>query len=435
MGSTIRVRLKDDPKATRRALVATVQQDDETIATTTVCLLMQDDAPRPLLAVASTKSSMANGSNISSSRPFLVTPVMKTTDQETESTVAVADLLELLPFETEQDSSAATNSSDKDDDLKNLHQQIRAYKERGDQLLRLGDASAAATYYETALGLSSTVQIASSIVLKVAGHAKIAEVDCIDGNYTDPSTGSRTLDVSMNETGQERTIQESQVLLSILNPDPERLQERILLNLARCLLQLAENTTFLHQGWPLYLRGAILACTLALSVTLLLDDTQGSISSCQTSALLLRSQAQASLSKFPHAKADLKQLLSLDPQHKQGLKRLHDLERQQVQHKKTEKKLVKQVCQWVQTAATNETVSNNNSSSGSGSSSSSSPAATTAATATTDHKVVAETIPKLPPLPSTTTATNSPAPHFSSWFWINLILVVAFLYQKTVLSL
>ena len=132
-------------------------------------------------------------------------------------------------------------------------------------------------------------------------------------------------------------------------------------------------------------------------------------------------------------------LLSLDPEHKQGLKRLHDLERQQVQHKKTEKKLVKRVCQCVQTAATNETVSNNNSSSGSGVSSGSSPAATTAATtaatAATDHKVVAETIPKLPPLPSTTTATNSPAPHFSSWFWINLILVVAFLYQKTVLSL
>jgi hypothetical protein len=131
------------------------------------------------------------------------------------------------------------------------------------------------------------------------------------------------------------------------------------------MLQLADITTLQLQRKPLYLRGAVLACTLAISVTGFHNADADYVSPTHKSALLLRSQAQAKLSKYPHAKADLKQLLVLDPQHREGQKRLRDLEKQQIQKKKTEKRLVKDVCQWVGTqTAANDTVSDPSDSSG-----------------------------------------------------------------------
>ena len=170
------------------------------------------------------------------------------------------------------------------------------------------------------------------------------------------------------ETGEEKTILQPEDLIAIVGPDNGRLQERILLNLARCMLQLAEVPTLLVQRRPLYLRGAVLACTLAISVTCFhnnADDDADSdaVSPTHKSALLLRSQAQAKLSKYPHAKADLKQLLVLDPQHREGKKRLHNLEKQQMQKQKTDKRLAKDFCQWVGTA-TEDTVSHPSDSSG-----------------------------------------------------------------------
>jgi tetratricopeptide (TPR) repeat protein len=377
VGSVVRARLIDHPKATRRALVATVQDER------TACVLWEDEAPRV----------RRGADNKPLHRSFLVTPVLKDTADEVESNVAVEDLLELLPFETDSVDEANSANVDKD-----LHQKMQDWKEHGDQLLRLGDATAAAEYYEAALGISRNLQIGSSIILKVGGHTKIAEVDCIEAD-------DNTMDVAI-ETGEEKTIPQSEALIVIIEPDGDRLQERILLNLARCMLQLAEITTLQLQRRPLYLRGAVLACTLAISVTCFhntdADADADYVSPTHKSALLLRSQAQAKLSKYPHAKADLKQLLVLDPQHREGQKRLRDLEKQQIQKHKTDKRLVKEICQWVQTSA-NDTVSHPSDSSGD---------ATIAPTATV------------------TTETNPSITSFS-WFWVGLILLVALIIQKS----
>jgi tetratricopeptide (TPR) repeat protein len=381
VGSIVRARLIDHPKATRRALVATVQDER------TVCVLYEDEAPR----------IRRGANNKPLHRSFLVTPVLKDTADEVESDISVDELIELLPFEKDP-----VQEADSANDDTNLHQKMQEWKEHGDQLLRLGDATAAAEYYEAALGISRNVQIGSSIILKVGGHTKIAEVDCIDAD-------DNTMDVAI-ETGEEKTIPQSEALIAILEPDNDRLQERILLNLARCMLQLAEVTTLQQRRRP-YVRGAVLAISVAISVTCFhnadadADAEAASLSPTHKSALLLRSQAQVKLSKFKHAKADLKQLLVLDPEHREGQKRLRDLEKQQIQKQKTDKRLAKDICQWVGTA-TEDTVSDPMDSSG-------------------DKTIAA------PSLPSTATETNhSSITSYSSWFWVGLILLAALSIQK-----
>jgi tetratricopeptide (TPR) repeat protein len=388
VGSVVRARLIDHPKATQRALVATVQDEK------TVCILWEDEAPR--VRQGADKKPLH--------RSFLVTPALKDTADEVESNVAVEEILELLSFET----NSVEEADSANDDL-SLHQKMQEWKEHGDQLLRLGDATAAAEFYEAALGISKKVQIGSSVILKVGGHTKIAEVDCTDAD-------DNTMDVEI-ETGEEKTIAQSDALIVIMEPDNDRLQERILLNLARCMLQLADITTLQLQRKPLYLRGAVLACTLAISVTGFHNTDADSVSPTHKSALLLRSQAQAKLSKYPHAKADLKKLLALDPQHREGQKRLRDLEKQQIQNKKTEKRLVKDVCQWVGTqTAANETAAND-----------------TVSHSTDDATITAPSLPSTGAV--TTTETNLSITSFSSWFWVGLILMAALIIQKSLPSL
>jgi tetratricopeptide (TPR) repeat protein len=383
VGSVVRAKLIDHPKATRRALVATVQDE----RTRTICVLWEDEAPR----------IRRGADNKPLHRSFLVTPVLKDAADEVESDIAVEEIMQLLPFETDY-----VEETDSANDDKDLRQKMQTWKEHGDQLLRLGDTTAAAEYYEAALGISRNVQIGSSIILKVGGHTKIAEVDCMDADE---------MDVEI-ETGEEKTIPQSEALIAILEPDSDRLQERILLNLARCMLQLAEVTTLLLQRRPLYLRGAVLACTLAISVTCFHNNADADadadfVSPTHKSALLLRSQAQAKLSKYPHAKADLKQLLVLDPQHREGLKRLHNLEKQQIQKQKRDKRLAKDICQWVGTA-TEDTVSH-------------------PLDSNSDETIAA---PSLTSTTTVTTETNQSITSFSSWFWVFLILLVALIIQK-----
>ena len=73
-------------------------------------------------------------------------------------------------------------------------------------------------------------------------------------------------------------------------------------------------------------------------------------------ALVLRSKAQTCVSKYAHAKADLKRLLSMEPEHAEGKRLMNQLERTVQQNKKSEKKLVKELCKWVD-VATSQSVS------------------------------------------------------------------------------
>jgi hypothetical protein len=334
-----------------RALVATVQDDAGT-----ACLLWEPMSPQP--------PNVSPRGLKQTSRKFLVTPIIteNTSDQDetTETTVPLQTVMELLPFEVQQQQIYEEDNS--------TTASIVVWKDHGDQLLRLGDASAAVFYYEMALIKSSILQIGSTIILQVQGFPKLAEVDCIEQGFG--SSSAATLDIEIVETGTEMTISASQVLLCIWQDDQDHLQERILLNLARCLSQLAEMDAPTHRSR--YVKAVVLSCTLAFTVAMYhwnnsKDDTTSTGSSNSgekhlpphgQTALQLRARAYGNLSKWSHAMADAKRLISCQECGEEnggnsvGRKLLVDLQRQQTQQVKTDKKLAKAVCQWVETATT-----------------------------------------------------------------------------------
>ena len=211
-------------------------------------------------------------------------------------------------------------------------------------MLRLGDASAAASYYEVALSKSSIISLGSTVVVQIQGFPKIAEVDCTEDD---------SVDVTIVESGDEATLKKSEVLLGVLEQDPEKYQERILLNLARCMLQLSELDTV---NRPKYLKSAVLASSLVITIASFHEESnsQSLLANSQT-ALLLRGRALGGLSKWPNAMADAKKVIKAGDA-EQGHKLLATLERKKKQQAKQDKKLSKAVCQWVQTA-TNDAVS------------------------------------------------------------------------------
>ena len=369
VGFIVRAPLPHHPTALGRALVLTEPDEQDN----TVCLLWEPIAPKP-------KSTSIPSY---STKRFLITPLLhppKNIDQE-EVTIASQVVKPLLPFE---DSCIAD-----DDSLT-----VAEWKDRGDQLLRLGDASAAASYYEMALSKSSTLQIGSTIITKMGGYPKLAEVDCVEDD---------SLDVTLVESEEESTITHSQILLCLLEPDAEKCQERILLNLARCLLQLADLDNATSESRPKYLKAAVLACTLALTIISFAADDETEISANSQTAWILRAKAQAALSKWPHALSDAKKVVKAG--HKQGRKLLDEIERQQRQKVKTDKKLAKELCKWVETA-TSDSVSD-------------------------DQVARKEDTTDAPPIEKTTNALSFSIP---SWLHFVLPLMAALLIHKILAS-
>jgi len=318
VGSKVRVPLglPNHPRATRQAVIATLQEDQAAavvIFEDEFTVSPQDDVP--FLVAPNIASEPSNNNTI-------------------EATIPFKSLSQLLTFE---------KTVLENEDLSSAP--LLVWKERGDELFRLHDHNAAAFFYEKVLRLTSDIQIGATVLVKAAtGHVVTAEIDCIDEDDQ--------VDISFLESGEEATFPKSKILLAVDDGDSDSLQERILLNLTRCLLQLAETTSTKNRR-PLYFRSAVLGCTLALALSDLHSKNVGNAnvsSNTPKTALLLRSQAQAGLQKFPHAKADLKRLLALDPDHKEGLRQMQLLERQKAKVAKTNKRLAKDVSHWVQAA-------------------------------------------------------------------------------------
>jgi hypothetical protein len=349
VGEVVRVPRPNKSRGMGRATVATIQDDE------TVCVLWESIAQKPLSPSLLVAASDEKKAKRRLKRSFLVTPSLIETSyddtKEIETIVPLSEVKPLLDFEQNRIENQRVQSQSGPHDI---HSTIAMWKERGDQLLRLGDASAACCYYEAALALSSILQVGSAVIVKLGGHAKVADVDCLDDD------NDNIIEISMADAfGEEKVVKESEILLCILfNDDEDHTQERILLNLVRCLLQLAElakQETMTSR--PEYLRSAVLAATLALTIAEYHKEKDGTLTNLEQTALLLRSQAQAGLAKFHHAVADAKRLLSVVPQHKEGLKRLQSLQGQQQRQKQVDKKLVKSMCQWVKTAASSDPVS------------------------------------------------------------------------------
>lgn len=300
VGSVVRAPRANGTKLKGRAVVA-LKDDD------TVCILWEDLAPRPLNNTA-----------------FTVTPMVPRSKEEREDTVNVSELLTLLELE-QQGSLAGDETS----------VSVAEWKERGDTLLRLGDASAAIPFYEAGLSASSVLQVGGTGLVPLKDEYHIAEVDYLEDGNADVTIGD-----------EERTIPASEMKLCLL-PGDEALQVRILLNLARCLMQVGE----LEQGQmsAYYRRSAATACSMALAIlTTLNEDTE----SLHATALLLRSKAHASRSKWKMALADAQTLIRDHPGYKEGRKWAPQLDLQVARQQKTNQKLAKSMCAWVQNATT-----------------------------------------------------------------------------------
>ncbi len=292
-----------------RAMVATVTTGSDEGPPSMLCLLWEPFYPKP----------------IANSAKFCILPrSIQKQDECEEVTVAINEVEALLPFE-------ADPGSDKD-------VSIEDWKGRGDQLLKLGDAAPAASFYEKALGTSSCIEIGGTVVISVEGFPRMAEVDCCDDDGT--------IDVTLVHNGEEHTMKQSQVLLGLLETDPDALQERVLLNLARCTLQLADLDT---TNRPKYLKSAVLATTLAVALAEFRQEPHdGALSKKMQTALQLRCKAYTSLLKWPRATADARKLVQSG--HESGNKLLATIERKKKLQQKVDKKLAKDICRLVQSA-------------------------------------------------------------------------------------
>jgi tetratricopeptide (TPR) repeat protein len=304
VGAVVRI-----PRGTRtgRATISTMDDDEQ------VNLLWEDAAPHVLHQQGA----------------FIVTPLLPASLDDVEVTVSKSALQHLHPFEKKSSSETKEPS---------------VWKERGDTLLKLGDASSAIPYYERALELTNKVQVGSTVLIPM--HTKrndtvvAAEVDCLDDH---------TADVTYVLSDEEAVVKLNDIRLAISLKDSE-LQIRVLLNLARCLLQLAEFDNSPLSRPSLYREGAALACSLA-NVILLQDDQDAT--PLLVSTLLLRSKAQAGRARWQAALSDVEQVLQLKPQSKEGRKWRKELLSLIAQHERANKNLVKSMCQWIQTT-TNE---------------------------------------------------------------------------------
>ena len=301
------VRISRGDKRTGRATITTDNGDN-------VDLLWEDAAPAP--GIIMPKLPRASSSD----------------NDDEEVTVMKSELQQLHSFETEP--------------LDKTNNDVSVWKERGDTLLRLGDASAAVQYYERALQLTSKVQIGSTVLLvSKDGTVKAAEVDCLEDDTT--------ADITYVESGEEAVLKVKAIRLAISLRESD-VQVRVLLNLARCLLQLAEFDNSQLSRPSLYRHGAVVACSLAYALlSQEYEDDDDSATNFRITILLLRSKAHAGRARWQPAVQDVDQLLQINSQSREGRRWKKELQKQISQQEKANKKLVKGMCQWIQ-KATNE---------------------------------------------------------------------------------
>jgi hypothetical protein len=186
------------------------------------------------------------------------------------------------------------------------------------------------------LAASSALQVGSTAIISKKDEFQVAEVDYIENGNVDVT-------VIGSDEEEERTVPDTDVKLCLLSGQ-EELQVRILLNLARCLIQVADLED--SQMSAYYRRSAAIGCTIALAILTYVDGQK----SLQATALLLRSKAHASRSKWKLAIADAQLLTQEHTDYKEGRAWSLQLEKQVAQHQKTNQKLAKSMCAWVQNA-------------------------------------------------------------------------------------
>ena len=327
IGSTVRIKSRvivSRPKRSditltiaRRALVATSPDNNGNVS-----LVVDDLVPTPL----------------QSGNKFIIAPVFNSKGEEDEEVeVPVTDLILLLDFEKEDAPSNNNTNAD-------INTKVQQYKDYGDQLLRLNDYTCAISYYEVALNLVSTkVDIGGTIVVNKEGHAVIAEVDYVEeGNY----------DITL-PSGDESTITQKDVLLVVWLKDCAFLQVKILLNLCRCLLKLADIDTRAHAIWA---KQAVKGCSIALTLCEYHasessnEKTTSELTSLIEKTRIVRARAFIKSSKLKNATIDAKKVLAINSTNREAQSILSEIKVVDHYNKSLDKKISKEVCRWVQTA-------------------------------------------------------------------------------------
>lgn len=289
---------------------------------------------------------------------LLITPTLVDNDVEDhEIETPVSELKPLLSFEQ----SAVEMPADPNN--------VMHYKEYGDELFKLHDYTQAISYYEAALHIISSnfTNIGATVIVKRSGHCVIAELDCIDTDG-DISQCDVTFILPNGDT-EEDVIPSTDILMTVWEQDNARrgqrdkpkekfLQPRILLNLCRCLLNLADvNTDALtsdREHQTKYRKSAVLGSSIAITLCDYYNNDTSSESSILTSlaekALLIRSKAFFALGKVPNALGDVKKVINQNPNNREALELLRVIKTVEKLKKKADKKLSKDVCKWVQSA-------------------------------------------------------------------------------------
>lgn len=307
VGSTVRVRRSDG--SCRRAIVATVEE-------ATVGLVWDEE-------IAATLSLGAPDSS------WRLRPVVEQ-EAALETTVSFSQIETLEEYETPTIPDESTPPSQ--------------WKEWGDTLLRRKDPGAAVPFYESALTNCASISIGGTVLVQEKGRIEIFDVDCVEGSQ---------LEVTRISDGAESVLSSSSAFPCAVSSDDLLLQEKVLLNLTRCFVQLSERTLYPKRR-PIYLRSAVRTSSLSVALSELSES-----GSTRHTGLLLRSQAQVALSKFPHAKADLQRILRDVPDDPDAQRALQKLQVLQRQSQATDRRVAKEVGKWVRSVV-DETVSSTN---------------------------------------------------------------------------
>ena len=360
VGQSVRVEL---PQSTalrktrrKRGLIATIHDDDDDNASST------DETACVILAPPTTTTCAASG--------ILQPP--PTADQLTENekpeedmevTVPLSRIQPLLDFETAEKTDQHQQSS------------LAEWKSRGDALFQLGDEEAALIYYEHMLvkvpRIGSTVLLQISSETRSAWQLWLAEIDCVEYVENEETT---SLDVTVlakwdpwrrqvSTAVKEETITLSatvRIVLTIQQVDPEdhSCLARALLNATRCTLSASETHQWKRASF--YVQTSVLTttCVEALlfygrreEAALEEDSSSAAFQKWQSTLHFLRAKAWLAMGQHDLALHDANQTTA-----KKEAKSLQKEIAEQKQASSVQtRKLVKDMCQWIDGATTSTT--------------------------------------------------------------------------------
>lgn len=189
-------------------------------------------------------------------------------------------------------------------------------------------------------------------------------------DYIEENDGNITYDVTLL-SGDEATVNRKDILLAVWSKDDTFKQIKILLNLSRCLLKLADtdttrgnsscvgetssSSTTIKTRQEKYRLRAVLGSSLALTLCEYhelesSDETSLELTSLMEKARIVRARTFMGLRKLRNATVDIKKVLAQNSTNREADGLLAEI-RAMEQHSKTlDKKISKEVCRWVQTA-------------------------------------------------------------------------------------